>query len=53
MTALARTAAIVRGDVLIRMRRVSTVVIFLLLSWMAYLWVPAPPVRAAPPAPPR
>ena len=42
MTALARTAAIVRGDVLIRMRRVSTVVIFLLLSWMAYLWVPAP-----------
>lgn len=42
MTALARTAAIVRGDVLIRMRRVSTLVVFLLLSWTAYVWVPAP-----------
>ncbi|MHB0969752.1 MAG: hypothetical protein ACYC7A_16200 [Thermoanaerobaculia bacterium] len=38
----ARIAAIVRADVLIRFRRVSTVVVFLLLSAMAYTWVPDP-----------
>ncbi|HYM59808.1 MAG TPA: hypothetical protein VEZ11_02825 [Thermoanaerobaculia bacterium] len=37
-----RIAAIVRADFLIRFRRVSTVVIFLLLSSVAYLWIPAP-----------
>lgn len=35
-------AAVVRADVLIRFRRVSTVVIFLLLSALAYVWVPDP-----------
>jgi hypothetical protein len=39
---LHRLAAIVRADFLIRLRRPSTVVIFLLLSALAYLWVPAP-----------
>jgi hypothetical protein len=39
---LHRLAAIVRADFLIRLRRPSTVVIFLLLSATAYLWVPAP-----------
>jgi hypothetical protein len=37
-----RLAAIVRADFLIRLRRPSTVVVFLLLSAMAYLWVPNP-----------
>ncbi|HKO55821.1 MAG TPA: hypothetical protein VJ276_08070 [Thermoanaerobaculia bacterium] len=37
-----RIAAIVRADFLIRFRRVSTVVVFLLLSAMAYVWVPDP-----------
>ncbi|MFZ2492538.1 MAG: hypothetical protein WA208_13740 [Thermoanaerobaculia bacterium] len=37
-----RIAAIVRADVLIRFRRLSTVVVFLLLSAFAYIWVPAP-----------
>ena len=37
-----RLAAIVRADFLIRLRRPSTIVIFLLLSAVAYLWVPAP-----------
>ena len=37
-----RIAAIVRADFLIRFRRASTVVIFLLLSAVAYLWVPPP-----------
>ena len=39
---LHRLAAIVRADFLIRLRRPSTVVVFLLLSAMAYLWVPDP-----------
>jgi len=34
--------AIARADVLIRFRRASTVVIFLILSAIAYLWVPDP-----------
>jgi len=37
-----RIAAIVRADVLVRFRRLSTLVIFLLLSGSALLWVPAP-----------
>jgi hypothetical protein len=39
---IARIAAIVRADFLIRFRRLSTVVVFLLLSATAYLWVPDP-----------
>lgn len=39
---IARIAAIVRADFLIRFRRPSTLVVFLLLSAFAYLWVPAP-----------
>ncbi len=39
---LSRVAAIVRADFLVRFRRVSTVVVFLLLSACAYLWVPDP-----------
>jgi hypothetical protein len=35
-----RIAAIVRADFLIRFRRPSTVIIFLLLSGFAYVWVP-------------
>ncbi len=43
MTAsLSRIGAIVRADFRIRFRRVSTVVVFLLLSAFAYFWVPAP-----------
>ncbi len=37
-----RIAAIVRADFLIRFRRLSTVIVFLLLSGFAYIWVPAP-----------
>jgi ABC-type transport system involved in multi-copper enzyme maturation permease subunit len=37
-----RVAAIVRADFLIRFRRASTIVVFLLLSAVAYLWVPNP-----------
>lgn len=39
---LHRLAAIVRADFLIRLRRPSTIVIFLLLSAIPYLWIPAP-----------
>ncbi len=39
---LVRIAAIVRADFWIRFRRVSTVIVFLLLSAFAYVWVPAP-----------
>ena len=39
---LARIAAIVRADFLVRFRRVSTVVVFLLLSAFAYIWIPDP-----------
>lgn len=39
---LRRLAAIVKADLLIRFRRVSTVVVFLLLSAFAYMWIPDP-----------
>ncbi|MDQ6654457.1 MAG: hypothetical protein M3Y80_01400 [Verrucomicrobiota bacterium] len=39
---LSRIAAIVRADFLVRFRRPSTVVVFLLLSACSYFWVPAP-----------
>ncbi|HEX7680031.1 MAG TPA: hypothetical protein VF713_18015 [Thermoanaerobaculia bacterium] len=37
-----RIGAIVRADFLIRFRRLSTVIVFLLLSGFAYVWIPAP-----------
>jgi hypothetical protein len=37
-----RVIALVRADFCIRMRRPSTVVVFLLLGFSAYLWVPDP-----------
>ncbi|HVG23322.1 MAG TPA: hypothetical protein VND45_04150 [Thermoanaerobaculia bacterium] len=37
-----RLAAIIRADFLIRLRRPSTVVVFLLLSAVPYLWIPDP-----------
>jgi hypothetical protein len=37
-----RLLAIIRADFLIRLRRPSTVVVFLLLSAVPYLWIPAP-----------
>jgi len=37
-----RLIAIVRADFLIRLRRPSTIVVFLLLSAVPYLWIPAP-----------
>lgn len=37
-----RVAAIVHADFLVRFRRVSTVVVFLLFSAIPYLWVPDP-----------
>lgn len=42
MSAVRRIGAVVHADVLIRMRRPSTVVVFLLLSWLAWIWVPDP-----------
>lgn len=39
---IARIAAIVRADVVIRFRRLSTLVVFLLLSAFAYVWMPDP-----------
>lgn len=39
---LRRIGAIVRADFLLRFRRVSTLVVFLLLSAFAYLWIPDP-----------
>jgi hypothetical protein len=39
---MSAVGAIVRADFLIRFRRASTVVIFLLLSALAYVWVPDP-----------
>src|SRR4051812_19256278 len=42
MNSLGRIGAIVRADFLLRFRRVSTIVLFLLLSAFAYVWVPAP-----------
>src|SRR6185369_207776 len=40
--AMRRMLSIAAADVRIRFRRTSTVVVFLLLSGLAYLWVPAP-----------
>lgn len=37
-----RLLAIVRADFLIRLRRPSTAVVFVLLSILPYLWIPAP-----------
>lgn len=37
-----RLLAIVRADFLVRLRRPSTIVVFLLLSAVPYLWIPAP-----------
>jgi hypothetical protein len=43
MTAsLSRITAIIRADFRIRFRRVSTVIVFLLLSAFAYVWIPSP-----------
>ncbi len=37
-----RIAAIIRADFLLRFRRPSTLIVFLLLSAFAYVWIPAP-----------
>lgn len=43
MTAsLSRISAIIGADFRIRFRRLSTVIVFLLLSAFAYVWIPAP-----------
>ncbi|MCA1732854.1 MAG: hypothetical protein LC732_04555, partial [Acidobacteria bacterium] len=42
MNAAWRIASVVHADALIRLRRTSTLVIFLLLSWLAWMWVPDP-----------
>lgn len=39
---ISRIVAIVHADFLVRFRRPSTLVVFLLLSACAYLWIPAP-----------
>ena len=39
---LRRIVAIVHADFLLRFRRVSTLIVFLLLSAFAYVWIPAP-----------
>jgi hypothetical protein len=39
---LVRLAAIVRADVMIRLRRPSTAVVFVLLSMLPYMWIPDP-----------
>jgi hypothetical protein len=39
---MSRIAAIARADAAIRLRRLSTVVVFLLLSAFAYVWIPDP-----------
>jgi hypothetical protein len=39
---LSRIAAVIGADLRIRFRRPSTLVVFLLLSGLAYVWVPAP-----------
>lgn len=41
-SSLSRIGAIVSADFRIRFRRVSTVIVFLLLSAFAYVWIPAP-----------
>lgn len=40
--ALHRLGAVVRADVLIRLRRLSTAVLFVLLSAIPYMWIPDP-----------
>jgi hypothetical protein len=42
IASLLRVRAIVGADFRIRFRRVSTVIVFLLLSAFAYVWIPAP-----------
>ncbi|MDQ6623934.1 MAG: hypothetical protein M3Y86_10700 [Verrucomicrobiota bacterium] len=42
MNSLGRIGAIVRADFLLRFRRTSTVIVFLLLSAFAYVWIPSP-----------
>ncbi|MGH9696732.1 MAG: hypothetical protein ACRD5Z_21475, partial [Bryobacteraceae bacterium] len=42
MASLSRIAAIVQADFRVRFRRLSTVIVFLLLSAFAYVWIPAP-----------
>jgi hypothetical protein len=42
IASLSRIGAIVNADFRIRFRRVSTVIVFLLLSAFAYVWIPAP-----------
>ena len=42
IASLSRVGAIVAADFRIRFRRVSTVIVFLLLSAFAYVWIPAP-----------
>lgn len=44
---LRRMAAIVKADVLIRFRRLSTLIVFLLLSSFVYVWVPDPATGSA------
>ena len=39
---ISRIIAVIRADLLVRFRRPSTLVVFLLLSAFAYLWIPAP-----------
>jgi hypothetical protein len=39
---LHRLLAVVRADFFIRLRRPSTAVVFVLLSFLPYLWIPAP-----------
>jgi hypothetical protein len=41
-TSLPRIGAIISADFRIRFRRVSTMIVFLLLSAFAYIWIPAP-----------
>lgn len=42
-----RLVAVVRADFLVRLRRPSTLVVFLLLSATPYLWIPAPSTGTA------
>src|SRR3954463_8482893 len=42
MNSLRRIGAILRADFLVRFRRISTTVVFLLLSAFAYVWIPPP-----------
>ncbi len=42
MNSFGRVVAILRADFLVRFRRFSTVVVFLLLSAFAYVWIPSP-----------